>query len=82
MNQKYGLSVLTLALAGTVSMGAQAEAIPGTNLSVDFQSAHIVGAGRNIDVLRVPVTDLTTNQTTHFDASFRFTFRPNEGLFV
>lgn len=80
MNQKYVLSVLTLALAGTISMDVQAETVPGTNLSVNFQSAHIVGAGRNINVLRVPVTDLTTGQTTHFDASFRFTFRPNEGF--
>jgi len=80
MNQKYVLSVLTLALASTVSLDVQAETVPGTNLSVNFQSAHIVGAGRNINVLRVPVTDLTTGQTTHFDASFRFTFRPNEGF--
>lgn len=59
---------------------AQAELLPGTNLDVQFQSGHVVGAGRTINMLRIPVTDITTGQTTFFDASFRFSFLPNEGF--
>jgi len=57
-----------------------AELVPGTSLDVQFQSGHIVGSGRRINMLRIPVTDTTTNQTTLFDASFSFNFIPGQGF--
>lgn len=75
------LAVLLAAVAGSVLSGpAVSEVIPGTNLSVDFHSGHVIGSGRNINMLRVPVTDIDTGQTTLFDASFKFTFLPNQGF--
>lgn len=59
---------------------ATAEVVQGTNLSVDFHAGHVVGAGRNINMLRVPVTDIVTGHTTYYDASFRFSFDPVDGF--
>jgi hypothetical protein len=54
--------------------------VPGTTFSINFESANIVGSGRNITILRVPVTDIDTGQTTLFDVAFKFTFSPDTGL--
>lgn len=59
---------------------AAAEVVPGTSLSVNFESANVVGTGRNINMRRVPVTDIDTGNTTFHDASFRFTFSPGAGF--
>lgn len=63
-----------------VFMSVEAEIIPGTNLSVNFESANIVGSGRHLNMQRVPVIDINTGNMTLYDASFKFTFLPNEGL--
>lgn len=59
---------------------AHAELIPGTTLSVEFQSGQIVGSGRNINMHRVPVIDVNTGQTVFYDAAFKFSFTPQSGL--
>ncbi len=57
-----------------------AEVIPGTTISVEFQSGQIVGSGRNINMHQVPVIDVNTGQTVFYDASFRFSFTPQNGF--
>ena len=79
MNKKQIFSLLTITIS-SVFLPASAEVIPGTNLSVNFESAHIVGSGRHLNMQRVPVIDIDTGVTTLFDASFKFTFNPTEGL--
>lgn len=69
------LAALALGLAA-ISF-AHAETIPGTNLSIDFQNAYIQGSGANINVYKIPVTDITTGVTTYFDAAFNFTVGAN-----
>lgn len=59
---------------------ASAEVIPGKDLSIDFHAGHVVGAGRNINMIRIPVTDINTGQTTLWDATFKFTFVPSQGF--
>lgn len=63
-----------------LTTAASAEVIPGTNLSIDFHSGHVVGAGRNINMIRIPVTDINTGQTALYDATFKFTFLLNQGF--
>jgi len=59
MNKLY--SVLLAAILCSMSSGpAVSEVVPGTNLNVDFHSGHVIGSGRNINMLRVPVTDINT----------------------
>jgi len=62
-------------------MPAQSEIISGTNLSLHFESAHLIGSGRNININRVPVVDTTTGETTFFDVVFRFTLKEGELVF-
>lgn len=52
---------------------AHSEVVPGTTLSIDFQSALIHAGGRKIDMYRIPVTDTTSGTTTFYDAAFNFT---------
>jgi len=79
MNKLF--SVLLAAIAGSMLAGpAVSEVIPGTNLKIDFHAGHVIGNGRHVNMLRVPVTDINTGQTTLFDASFRFSFLPNQGF--
>ncbi len=80
MKSKSLFAVLAFALINMLTTTASAEVIPGTNLSIDFHSGHVVGAGRNINMIRVPVTDINTGQTTLWDATFKFTFLPNQGF--
>jgi len=71
-------------LAATISfatMPAQSEIISGTNLSLHFESAHLIGSGRNININRVPVVDTTTGETTFFDVVFRFSLKEGELVF-
>jgi len=72
-----GLLATTIAFAATP---AQSEIIPGTTVSVHFESTHIVGSGRSLNMHRVPVMDVNTGQTTYFDVSFDFTLNPEKGL--
>lgn len=59
---------------------SQAEIITGTELSVHFESANIIGSGRNINMHRVPIVDTSTGDTTYMDVSFKFTYNIDEGL--
>jgi len=71
-------------LAATISfatMPAQSEIISGTNFSLHFESAHLIGSGRNININRVPVVDTTTGETTFFDVVFRFSLKEGELVF-
>jgi len=72
-----GLLATTIAFAATP---AQSEIIPGTTVSVHFESTHIVGSGRSLNMHRVPVIDVNTGQTTYYDVSFDFTLNPEKGL--
>jgi len=80
MKSKTLFAVLALSLISMLTTAASAEVIPGTNLSIDFHSGHVVGAGRNINMIRIPVTDINTGQTALYDATFKFTFLPNQGF--
>jgi len=62
-------------------MPAQSEIISGTNLSLHFESAHLIGSGRNININRVPVVDTTTGETVFFDVVFRFSLKEGELVF-
>ena len=72
-----GLLATTIAFAVTP---AQSETIPGTSVSVHFESTHIVGSGRTLNMHRVPVRDVNTGETTYYDVSFDFTFSPEKGF--
>ena len=80
MKTKAIISTLSVGLACFLPTGLSAEVIPGTNLSVHFESGNVVGSGRNINMHRVPVVDVNTGQTTLFDVAFRFTFNPTDGF--
>lgn len=79
MNKKQIFALLGL-LTSSALLPASAEVIPGTDLSVFFGSGHIVGSGRHLNMSRVPVVDINTGQTTFYDASFKFTLDPQDGL--
>ncbi len=57
-----------------------AEVIPGTDLSVNFESGHIVGSGRHLNMQRVPVINVSTGEISYYDASFKFTFSASDGF--
>ncbi|PTN08441.1 hypothetical protein [Nitrosomonas aestuarii] len=80
MRIKAIISILSLGLACFLPTSLSAEVIPGTDLSIDFHAGHVVGAGRNINMIRVPVTDINTGQTTLWDATFKFSFIPSQGF--
>jgi hypothetical protein len=80
MKTKAIISTLSVGLACILPTGLTAEVIPGTDLSIDFHAGHVVGAGRNINMIRVPVTDINTGQTTLWDATFKFSFIPSQGF--
>ncbi|MDH3997196.1 MAG: hypothetical protein OET90_00005, partial [Desulfuromonadales bacterium] len=49
-----------------------AETVPGTNFSVHFESANIIGTGRTVNMHRVPVVVNSTGATAYYDVSFEF----------
>jgi len=71
--------LLSIAISSAL-LPVSAEIIPGTNLSVNFESGHILGSGRHLNMQRVPVIDIDTGNVTFYDASFKFTFTPEQGL--
>ena len=73
-------AVLSGIVLACTSLNTIAEVLPGTDLSVNFESGHIVGSGRHLNMQRIPVTDLKTGTTTLYDASFKFTFLPADGF--
>lgn len=73
----------TVALSAFISLTpaiSTAEVVPGTTLSINFESANVVGTGRNINMTRIPVTDIDTGNTSYYDASFKFTFSAGSGF--
>ena len=79
MNMKKLVGVVGM-LMSSLFLSAKAEIIPGTKLSINFESANIVGSGRHLNMQRVPVINIDTGNITLYDASFKFTFLPEEGL--
>lgn len=73
---KLVVAAFTFTLVSLMSVNTFAEVVPGTTFSINFESANVVGSGRNINMHRVPVTDIDSGQTTLFDVAFKFTFSP------
>lgn len=44
-----------------------AEIIPETNLSINLETANLIGSGRHLNIHRVPLTDIETNETVLYD---------------
>lgn len=74
------LKKLAVCLAMSLSTAYAAETIPGTTLSIGFEAAQVQGAGRGVNIYRVPVTDVTTGVTTFYDASFQFGVLPDGSI--
>ena len=77
---KTKIIVSTGLIVTSLFTSASAELISGTDLSINFESANIIGSGRNINMHRVPVTNINTGETTFYDVSFKFTFSNDSGL--
>lgn len=72
--------IIIIALFLCLPSISTAEVITGTEISVHFESANIVGSGRNINMNRVPIVDTSTGETTYMDVSFKFTYDIDKGL--
>jgi hypothetical protein len=66
---KKTLLATTAALFATSTFAAD---VDNTNLDIAFQGAHFQGAGNQITMLRVPVTNKETGETQFFDMSAEF----------
>ena len=73
---KYLLSFLFYSFLNV----ANAQIIPGTTLSMNMEAAAITANGTQINMYRVPVTDVTTGATTYWDAAFVFTLLSDGSL--
>ncbi|MDV5168051.1 hypothetical protein [Photobacterium rosenbergii] len=58
--------------AALLATSAFAADIDNTNLDIAFQGAHFQGAGNQVTMLRVPVTNKDTGETQFFDMSAEF----------
>ena len=54
--------------------------VENSNLDIAFQGAHFQGAGNQVTMLRVPVTNKDTGQTQFFDMSAQFAADKNGNL--
>ncbi len=79
MNKKQIFGLLGL-MASSAIVPAIAEVIPGTTLSVHFESGQVVGSGRHLNMTQIPVINIDTGERTLYDAAFKFTFDPGEGF--
>ncbi|WP_330961302.1 hypothetical protein [Photobacterium sp. 53610] len=66
---KKTLLATSAALFSAITIAAD---VDNTNLDIAFQGAHIQGAGNQITMLRVPVTNKDTGETHFFDMSAEF----------
>lgn len=67
------LNIAALGLIAFSSLvGAQTQTAPGANLQISLQNAQVVAAGKDLNMFRIPVKDITTGATTFFDAAFEF----------
>jgi hypothetical protein len=74
---KKTLLVTTAALFATSTFAAD---VDNTNLDIAFQGAHFQGAGNQITMLRVPVTNKDSGETQFFDMSAEFAADKNGNL--
>ncbi|MDA0116663.1 hypothetical protein [Vibrio sp. T11.5] len=74
---KKTLLATTVALFTTSTFAAD---IDTNNLDIAFQGAHFQGAGNQITMLRVPVTNTDTGETQFFDMSAEFAVDKNGNL--
>lgn len=74
---KKTLLATTAALFVTSTFAAD---VDNTNLDIAFQGAHFQGAGNQITMLRVPVTNKDSGETQFFDMSAQFAVDKNGGL--
>ncbi len=74
---KKTLIATSAALLATSTFAAD---IDNTNLDIAFQGAHFQGAGNQISMLRVPVTNKDTGETQFFDMSAQFAADKNGNL--
>jgi len=63
-----------------ISSAAFAADVENSNLDIAFQGAHFQGAGNQVTMLRVPVTNKDTGQTQFFDMSAQFAADKNGNL--
>ncbi|MEZ9909187.1 hypothetical protein AB4371_12080 [Vibrio sp. 10N.261.51.A3] len=63
-----------------ISSTAFAADVENSNLDIAFQGAHFQGAGNQVTMLRVPVTNKDTGQTQFFDMSAEFSADKNGNL--
>lgn len=45
----------------------KAEIIPETNLSINLETANLIGSGRHLNIHRVPLTNVETDETVLYD---------------
>jgi len=74
---KKTLIVSSLTLSSAMANAAD---VANSNLQVSFESAHLQGAGNQITMLKVPVTNKETGVTQFFDMSAVFAADKNGGL--
>ncbi|CAH6845303.1 conserved exported hypothetical protein [Vibrio chagasii] len=74
---KKTLLATTAALFATSTFAAD---VDNTNLDIAFQGAHFQGAGNQITMLRVPVTNKDSGETQFFDMSAEFAADKNGNL--
>lgn len=74
---KKSIIATTMLLASSTAFAAD---IDNTNLDISFQGAHFQGAGNQISMLRVPVTNKETGETQFFDMSAQFAADKNGNL--
>jgi hypothetical protein len=72
--------ISTLVGAALLSSSVSAETVPGTDFNVHFEASNIVGAGRSINIHRVPVVIDSTGEIQFFDASFKLSLDSNKNL--
>ncbi|NOJ10811.1 hypothetical protein [Vibrio splendidus] len=63
-----------------ISSTAFAADVENSNLDIAFQGAHFQGAGNQVTMLRVPLTNKDTGQTRFFDMSAEFAADKNGNL--
>ncbi|MGR5357954.1 hypothetical protein [Vibrio chagasii] len=63
-----------------ITSTAFAADVENSNLDIAFQGAHFQGAGNQVTMLRVPVTNKDTGQTQFFDMSAEFAADKNGNL--
>ncbi len=78
-----GTSALAAAITAILSTSAplaSADVVPGTQSDVHFESSQLVGSGRDINALRLPVVDVKSGRVDYYDTRFRLSLV--DGAFV